>query len=90
MASIIFECECEVEGRTVRGDESVGEFGPIIEDADLSSVSMLVRVGVGLGNSNWRNIDLLDGLDPTARNIVIANIMAAFSTEIDEAILSDA
>lgn len=89
MASIVFEVECEVEGRVIRGDESVGEFGPIIEDADLSSASMLVAHRGDRGRV-WRYIDLLEGLDVTARNIVIANIMVAFANEIDEAILSDA
>lgn len=93
MASIVFEVECEVEGRVIRGDESVGEFGPIIEDADLSSVSMLSPSFVERpdGRFKWshRSIDLLEGLDATARNIVIANIMDAFGEEIDAAILQD-
>lgn len=91
MASYTFEVEVECEGRVTRADESVGYAGNEIEDADLSSVSMLKPRRVLSGYKLvWDNIDLLEGLDPVARNIVIANIMAAFSTEIDEAILSDA
>ena len=89
MASIVFEVECEVEGRVMPAEPDVGIFGPGVEDADLSSVSMLKGV-----QRDWKwvydGFDLLDGLDTAARNIVIANIMAAFATEIDEAILSDA
>ncbi len=89
MASIVFEVECEVEGRVTPSEPDVGIMGPGVEDAGLSSVSMLVAHRGDRGRI-WRSIDLLEGLDPKARNIVIANIMAAFSTEIDEAILSDA
>ena len=94
MASIVFEVECECEGKVTRADESVGYPGNEIEDADLSSVSMLKWVRetgsvFGRRSGHYKNIDLLDGLDSAARNIVIANIMSAFSDDIDEAILSD-
>lgn len=89
MASIIFEVECEVEGRVTPAEPDVGIMGPGVEDADLSSVSM-IKAGCSDKGIVWRNIDLLEGIDAKSRNIVIANIMAAFSTEIDEAILSDA
>ena len=89
MASIVFEVECEVEGRVAPGEHGVGIMGPYAEDADLSSVSMLKGARRN-GRFVWDGIDLLEGLDAKARNIVIANIMAAFATDIDEAILSDA
>lgn len=95
MASIVFEVECEVEGNVTPAEPDVGIMGPGVEDAGLSSVSMLKLERVKSDSifkfkTVCRSIDLLEGLDPTSRNIVIANIMAAFSTEIDEAILSDA
>lgn len=89
MASITFEIEAECEGRITAAEPDVGIMGPGVEDANLSSVSMLVAHRGDKGRV-WRAVDLLEGLDAKSRNIVIANIMAAFSTEIDEAILSDA
>ena len=88
MGSIVFEVEAECEGTIRRGDESVGEYGNGIEDADLSSVSML-KCRRGDKGLVWDNIDLLDGLDKTARQTVIDNIMRAFSAEVDDAILGD-
>lgn len=88
MASIVFEVECECEGVVIPAEPDIGA-GRAVDDASLSSVSMLVLSSADRGRV-WRNIDLLEGLDIKARKIVIANIMAAFSTEIDEAILSDA
>ena len=90
MASIVFEVECEVEGRVTPAEPDVGIMGPGVEDADLSSVSMLVYARSDGFGRTWKSIDLLDGLDSTARNIVIANIMAVFATDIDAAILEDA
>lgn len=90
MASIFFEVECEVEGSIQRAEPDVGIMGPYVEDADLSSVSMLVyRRTVGLKRT-WTNIDLLEGLDAKSADIVKANIMKAFHDEIDQAILEDA
>lgn len=92
MASIVFEVECECEGVVRPAEYDVGIMGPWIEDADLSSVSMLkwVRGGTISGKKpHYQSIDILDGLDKAARQIVIANIMKTFATEVDEAILSD-
>ena len=91
MASVVFEVECECEGLVFPPEPEIG-IGREVGNADLSSVSMLKWVrgnppGVG---GRYDSIDLLDGLDAKSRDIVIANIMAAFPTEIDEAILSDA
>ena len=41
-SNVKFEVECEVEGRVTPAEPDVGIFGPGVEDADLSSVSMLV------------------------------------------------
>lgn len=93
MASITFEIECECEGTITPAEPDVGIFGCGVEDADLSSVSMLVHVRhdyITGKHSHWRNVDLLEGLDAKARATVIANIIAAFGDDIDEAILSDA
>ena len=90
MASITLELECECEGTITPAEPDVGIFGKGVEDADLSSVSMLKMVRVtGSWKSRYENIDLLDGLDKQARETVIANIVAAFGDDIDEAILSD-
>ena len=89
MASIVFEVECECEGLVFPPEPEIG-IGREVGNADLSSVSMLKWVrGCGRG-AHYSNIDLLEGLDTKARNIVIANIMAAFATDIDTAILEDA
>lgn len=93
MASIVFEVECECEGRITPAEPDVGIFGEGVEDADLSSVSMLVRVRHDWKTdkpAHWRNVDLLEGLDKAARDQVIANIMSAHQDDIIEAILSDA
>lgn len=90
MASIVFEVECEVEGNVTRADESVGYGGNEIEDADVSSVSMVKAGKTKNGKFVWDNVDLLDGLDKTARNIIIANIMKTFASDIDDAIIQDA
>ena len=89
MASIVFEVECEVEGRVTPAEPDVGIMGPGVEDADLSSVSILVARRSD-GKMVWDSYDLLDGLDATAREIVICNIMKTFQNEIIEAVLSDA
>lgn len=93
MASIVFEVECECEGRITPAEPDVGIFGEGVEDADLSSVSMLVRVPHDWKTDKpayWRNVDLLEGLDAKARDTVIANIVAAYQDDINYAILSDA
>ena len=94
MASIYFEVECEVEGKIVPGDASVGEYGPGVEDADISSVSVLFQERVAFGSEYPRykvkNIDLLDGLDDDARQIVIRNIFKLYADDIDRASLDDA
>lgn len=90
MASYAFEVEVEIEATMRRGDESVGEFGSVIDDLDLSSVSMLVAVRKPFQPTKYRNIDLLDGLDKTAREQVIKNILAAYGDEIEEAAYEDA
>lgn len=94
MASIVFEVECECEGKVTRADESVGYPGNEIEDPDLSSVMALkgrrFTDDKGAHRLVWDGYDLLDGLDKAARQIVIENIMKTFATEVDEAILSDA
>ncbi len=93
MASIYFEVECEVEGVIVPGDKSVGEYGPGVEDANISSVSVLYfeRRSPWDGSTyKTKNIDLLDGLDQDARQIVINNIFKLYADNINEAILSDA
>jgi len=91
MASITFEVECEVEGNVRPAEPDVGIMGPYIEDADLSSVSMLkaVRSFQPSYSVKYQSVDLLAGLDPKSRAIVIANIMEAFSDDVDEAILED-
>ena len=89
MASIVFEVECECEGVITPAEPDVGIFGPGVEDADLSSVSMLVARRKD-GKTVWDNYDLLDGLDAKARDIVIGNIMKTFQDEVIEAVLSDA
>ena len=90
MASIFFEVECECEGVITRPEPDVGIFGPGVEDADLSSVSMLKTRRTDAGRFVWDNYDILDGLDAKSRDIVIGNIMKTYASEIDEAILSDA
>ena len=90
MASIFFEVECEVEGVIVPGDASVGEYGPGVEDANISSVSVVYYQRVPFAPSVFKNIDLLDGLDEDARQIVINNIFKLYAADIDCAILSDA
>jgi hypothetical protein len=95
MASIYFEVECEVEGKIVPGDASVGEYGPGVEDADISSVSVLYAERVpnrqpGAYPYKTKNIDLLDGLDEDARQTVIRNIFKLYADDIDRAILDDA
>jgi len=90
MASIYFEVECEVEGKIVPGDASVGEYGPGVEDADISSVSVLYAERVPFGPVVTKNIDLLDGLDEDARQTVIRNIFKLYADDIDRAILDDA
>lgn len=89
MASYAFEVEVEIEATMRRGDESVGEFGSVIDDLDLSSVSMLVSERKMRG-IKYRNVDLLDGLDKTARDQVIKNILSAYGDEIEEAVYEDA
>ena len=91
MASYAFEVEVEIEATMRRGDESVGEFGSVIDDLDLSSVSMLVRKRNPFPASHtYVSIDLLDGLDKAARDQVIKNILAAYGNEIEEAAYEDA
>lgn len=95
MASIVFEVECECEGVITPAEPDVGIFGAGVEDADLTSVSMLVLDWTGERGTIdrrrvWKNVDLLDGIDKAARQRVIQNIIAAFGSDIDEAILSDA
>ena len=90
MASIYFEVECEVEGKIVPGDASVGEYGPGVEDADISSVSVLYVETVPFGSPVVKNIDLLDGLDDDARQTVIRNIFKLYAADIDCVILDDA
>lgn len=93
MASIIFEVECECEGVITPAEPDVGIFGQGVEDVDLSSVSMIAfrALSKSGGRANvWESVDLLEGIDKAARQRVIQNIIAAFSDDIDEAILSDA
>lgn len=91
MASYTFEVEVEIEATMRRGDESVGESGNVIDDLDLSSVSMIVRNGPTWSIfSTTHSIDLLDGLDKAARDQVIKNILAAYGNEIEEAAYEDA
>jgi hypothetical protein len=90
MASIYFEVECEVEGKIVPGDESVGEYGPGVEDADISSVSVLYAERAPFGPVVTKNIDLLNGLDEESCRIVINNIFKLYADDIDRAILDDA
>ncbi len=89
MASILFEVECEVEATITGGDPSVGIFGPQVDDLTLSSVSMMVDEAKPFSGIKYRNVDLLEGLDQTARNIVIANILAAFGDDAEEAAIND-
>lgn len=89
MASIVFEVECECEGVITPAEPDVGVFSQGVEDADLSSVSMLVRGNKG-DRFFYHGVDLLDGIDKPARERIIQNIIAAFGSDIDEAILSDA
>lgn len=89
MASIVFEVECECEGTVTPAESDVGIMGPGVEDADLSSVSMLVARRKD-GKTVWNGYDLLDGLDAKSRDIVIGNIMKTFQNDIIEAVLSDA
>ena len=91
MASYVFEVECEIEATFSPAEPDVGIFGPILEDCDLSSVSMLVaKPRVGHAARTWLNVDLLDGLDKAAREQVIKNIFAAFGKDIEEAAWGDA
>lgn len=89
MASYAFEVEVEIEATFSPADPSVGIFFPCLDDLDLSSVSMLVRENRA-DRYFYRNIDLLDGLDKTAREQVIKNILAAYGNEIEEAAYEDA
>lgn len=85
MASIYFEVECEIEGVMRSPDESVGEWGAGVDDLDLSSVCMTVRQK----NGTYKNIDLLDGISPTARDQVIRNILAVYGDDAEEEFLND-
>ena len=88
MGSITFEVECEVEGQTTYDREERRTF---VEGADISSVMMQVAQPWKLGEKVvWRDVDLLEGLDAKARDQVMANIMEAFRTEIEDAIIEDA
>lgn len=89
MASYVFEVECEIEATFSPAEPDVGIFGPILDDCDLSSVSMLVSERKS-GRTTYTNVDLLDGLDKTAREQVIKNIFAAFGKDIEEAAWGDA
>lgn len=89
MASYVFEVECEIEATFSPAEPDVGIFGPILDDYDLSSVSMLVSERKS-GRTTYTNVDLLDGLDKTAREQVIKNIFAAFGKDIEEAAWGDA
>ena len=89
MGSITFEIEAEVEGRVLKNDPELGG-GRYVDDADISSVMM--QVGTRDPHTFltiWRGVDLLEGLDQAARQVVIQNIFAAFGDEIEEAILED-
>lgn len=94
MASYVFEVECEIEATFSPAEPDVGIFGPCLDDLDLSSVSMLVRElnrnKFGMMGAAYKNIDLLDGLDKSAREQVIKNIFAAFGKDIEEAAWGDA
>ena len=91
MGTITFEVECEVEGVVCGAEPDVGIMGPYVEDADISSVSMLVSTRDPASHRTiWRNVDLLEGLDAASRQRVIQNIFASFGDQIDEAILADA
>lgn len=85
MASIYFEVECEIEGVMRSPDESVGEWSAGVDDLDLSSVCMTVRQK----NGTYKNIDLLDGISPTARAQVIRNILAVYGDDAEEEFLND-
>lgn len=90
MGTITFEVECEVEGK-VYGPEPDTGAGRWTEDADISSVSMLVyQRTTPFAPLKYKNVDLLEGLDAASRQRVIQNIFASFSDQIDEAILADA
>lgn len=91
MASFSFEVECEIEAVFSPAEPDVGIFGPILDDCDLSSVSMLVaKPRVGYATRTWLNVDLLEGLDKASREQVIKNIFAAFGKDIEEAAWDDA
>lgn len=89
MASLYFEVEAEIEGKVLPAEPDVGIFSPIIDDLDLSSVSMLVRTNKPFEPTKYRNIDLLDGLDMKARDQVIKNILAVYEREAEEEFLND-
>lgn len=89
MASITFEIECEIEATIIDGAPSVGICGPQIDDLTLSSVSMLVAEGKPFGTVKYRSVDLLHGLDPKSRDIVIANILGIFGNDAEEAAIND-
>ena len=89
MASYAFEVEVEIEATFSPPCPEVGIFGPCLDDLDLSSVSMLVSERK-MSGIKYRNIDLLDGLDKTAREQVIKNILSAYGNEIEEAAYEDA
>lgn len=90
MGTITFEVEAEVEGQVLKNDPAFGG-GYYVEDADISSVSMLVSTRDPVNHRTiWRNVDLLEGLDMAAQQRVIQNIFKVFNDDIENAILEDA
>lgn len=85
MASLVFEVECEIDGELMPAEPDVGITGAWVDDLDLSSVCMTVRQK----NGTYKNIDLLDGISPTARDQVIRNILAVYGDEAEEEFLND-
>lgn len=85
MASIYFEVECEIEATLSPAEPDVGIFSDSVDDLDLSSVCMTVRQK----NGTYKNIDLLDGISPTARDQVIRNILAVYGDDAEEEFLND-
>ncbi len=73
-ASTTFEVEVDVTGSYEREDESVGCPGGYV-DTGADGLYALRHQRVA-GKSTWTRVDLLDGLDPGARRIILNNINA--------------